>query len=146
MKFDEIEAAWTKDSDIDLSNIDSECVRLSHLHAKYFPLLSRQMGSLQALNIRLKALKRDKREYYLGETPIEVLSEKGLPAFAKKIVKSEVDLYVDSDPEVQTLLEQIAVHQVRVTFLELIVKSLNNRGYLLKTALDFQKFKNGLLT
>ena len=145
MKYEELEQMWEKDSRMDVECLDQEALKIPLLQSNYFNLLMRERASLKKLHFDVARLRRFKREYYLGEVPAEVLADKGIPVFAKRLVKTDVDVYVDTDDEVVALLEKVAVVQSKVDFLDLCVKSLNNRSFMIKNAIDFLKFKHGVV-
>jgi|TARA_R100000005_G_C4971931_1_gene184593 hypothetical protein len=53
-------------------------------------------------------------------------------------------MYIESDKDIVNHNLKIAYAKEKVEFLESIVKSLNVRGYQIKTAVDWEKFKVGL--
>lgn len=145
VKYEDIEDMWKQDSILDPENLDSESLRIPLLHSKYFSLLVRERAVLRKLHLDLDQLKHWKREYFQGQIPHEELLDKGIPIFSRMLVKSELDVFVDADSDVRKVLEKIAVAQSKVDFLDLCVKSLNNRTFFIKNAIDYLKFKNGML-
>ncbi len=145
MKYEEIVELWNKDSQIDPDRLDSESLRTPMIQGTYFNLFCRERAVLSKLNIDLKKLRRWKRDYLLGEISPEELVEKGIPVPARRIVKADVDLYIDTDDEVIALLGKIVVVQTKVDFLDLCVKSLTTRGWTIRNAIEFLKFKHGVI-
>jgi hypothetical protein len=144
MKYDEIVEMWATDSKIDSENLSHESLNIPMLQGKYFNLFCREKAILTKLTLDLNQLKRWKRDYFLGEIPPEELIEKGIPVFARRLVKSEVDAFVDTDNEVVNFLEKIAVVQTKVDFLNLCVKSMNDRQWNIRNAIEFLKWKHGV--
>lgn len=144
MKYEEIIEMWDADSKIDSNNLNQESLDIPFLQGKYFNLYCREKAILAKLNLDLVQLKKWKRDYFLGETPPEELIEKGIPVFSKRLVKSEVEIHVDSDKDVITLLEKIVVAQTKVDLLNLLVKSMNERQWNIRNAIEFLKYKNGI--
>jgi hypothetical protein len=144
MKYDEIVEEWQKDSKIDSENLTHESLNIPLLQGKYFNLFCREKAILTKLTLDLNQLKRWKRDYFLGEIPPEELIEKGIPVFARRLVKSEVDTFVDTDKDVVEFLEKIAVVQTKVDFLNLCVKSINDRQWNIRNAIEFLKWKHGV--
>jgi hypothetical protein len=144
MKYEDLVQMWEIDAKLDSDNLDRESLRIPLLQGKYFNLYCRERASLAKLNLELNQLKRWKRDYYLGEISPEELTEKGIPVFARRLVKSEVDTYVDTDSDIITFLERLVVVQTKVDFLNLIVKSINDRQWNVRNAIEFLKFKNGI--
>jgi hypothetical protein len=59
-------------------------------------------------------------------------------------MKSELPMHIDSDSDIIKSTLRIAVQQEKVDVLESIIKSLNGRGYNIKAAIDYEKFKTGM--
>ena len=59
------------------------------------------------------------------------------------ILKQEISTYMEGDKEIIDLSLRVGVAQEKVDFLDSIIKSLQTRGYLIKSAIDFQKFIMG---
>jgi hypothetical protein len=59
-------------------------------------------------------------------------------------MKSELPMHIDSDSDIIKSTLRIAVQQEKVDVLESIIKSLNGRGYNIKSAIDWEKFKTGM--
>jgi len=52
-------------------------------------------------------------------------------------------MYLDADQDIIKINLKISVQQEKVDTLEAIIKSISNRGYLIKSAIDFERFKVG---
>jgi hypothetical protein len=92
----------------------------------------------------LKVLRLEKYEFLtLGAT--EETRAKGwvLPPQGK-ILKNEVQMFIDADKEIIDLTLRISLQKEKVDFVESIIRMIQNRNFSLKTALDFEKFKNGV--
>ena len=53
--------------------------------------------------------------------------------------KDSVKRYIDADEKVQTIVLKIRYYDVMLTYLEDIIKQINNRGFQLKNIIDWQK-------
>jgi hypothetical protein len=60
-----------------------------------------------------------------------------------KILRSDVNNYIDSDKDIVNLSLKIGMQLEKIDLLESIIKTIINRGYNLKVALDWEKFKMG---
>ena len=87
-----------------------------------------------------KSLLRDKFEYYTGKAEPSIYQEK---PFDLKVLKSDLGLYMDSDPELQLLQTRINYYEEIMFFLEKVLQCLNNRGFQIKNSIDWQKFMQG---
>ncbi len=143
MKIEEIREAWDVDSAIDKTEIGDESLKIPKLHAKYMRMLSDERLLLRKLESDLKVLKRDKYEFYtMGPTKEQKDLGWELPARGM-VLKQDINIYMESDRQVVDLTLRIGMQQEKVEMLDSIIRSIMNRGYQLKTALDFLKFTMG---
>ena len=63
--------------------------------------------------------------------------------FDLKVLKSDLGLYMDSDPELQLLQTRINYYEEIMFFLDKVLHCLNNRGFQIKNSIDWQKFMQG---
>ena len=63
--------------------------------------------------------------------------------FQLKLLKADIDTYIEADNDVIASSKIIALHEEKVGYLESIVKSLSTRGYLIKNAIDWKRFTEG---
>jgi hypothetical protein len=144
MKLDDIYQEWEKDSDINRNELGDEALRIPKLHHKYFKIFTQERLTLRKLEFDLKQLKLEKYEFFTqGPTPEQ--HEKGwkLPPQGK-ILKSDANNYVDSDQEVIQLALRIGMQLEKIELLESVIKTLTNRGFNIKSAIEWEKFKVGI--
>ena len=91
----------------------------------------------------LKKKRRVILEYYLGELDQEELQELGREQFYKKLLKNEVDLYIDSDDALTEQSLCVSVQEEKVGYLEAVLRQINNRGFQIKNAIDWNRFITG---
>jgi hypothetical protein len=98
---------------------------------------------LRKYELDLKKLRLEKYEFYT-QGPTEETHAKGwhLPPIGK-VIKSEVNNYVDADDDIIQLTLKVGIQQEKIEMLESIIKSLTNRGFLIKSAIDFERFRTG---
>ena len=63
--------------------------------------------------------------------------------FQYKLLKADVQEYIDADDNVIESKKLLALQEEKVNYLESIVKSLTTRGYLIKNAIDWKRFTEG---
>jgi hypothetical protein len=144
MKLDELYAMWDQDSKYDDLNLDKESLNISSLHAKYNRLLSETRSQLRAAMIRKKAHFSTLRDYYLGNlNNPEDLERIGRQPFLNKVLKNEVQGYIDADGDLVRMDERIAVLEEKVEVIVEIMKCIHKRGYDIKSAIEWRKFTNG---
>lgn len=143
MKIDEIIAAWKSDTKLDDLNLDMESTKIPNLHSKYLTMLSDERIILRGLNFEKKKIHKKLRAYYSGEFTEEELEESGREQFRKKVIRSEMDDYVYSDDEMIRIEAKIEMQQEKVDVLSEIIKSINNRGFQIKNAIDWRRLTMG---
>jgi len=143
MTIDEIMDQWTADAKIDDIDLDHESLKTPNLHAKYLKLLFAEKLKLRKYNIQKKTLIKVLSEYYKGDlNNPEDLEELKREPWQRTILKQDLTSYVESDPEMIKLLTKTAYQEEVVLLLEDILKSINNRGFQIKNAIDWRKLTN----
>lgn len=143
MKLEDIQNHWLEDTKIDRTDLDNESTKIPYLHSKYWKFLINEKMILRKKKNELLELKKRKYEYYSGKFSQQDYDETGWEQFSLRLLKQDIQMYIDSDEHVSKLILDIALQDEKCKFLEDIVKSLHSRGFLLKTAMDFIKFTNG---
>ena len=96
------------------------------------------------LNQDYKNTYKLKYQYYQGLLSKEELEEKGWDIQPLKILKADIPVYIESDEDLQLIKNKIQLTEDKIEILENIIKTLNNRGYLIKNAIEWSKFQNGV--
>lgn len=143
MKLEEIHDLWADDCNVDRTELGEESLRIPKLHSKYLRIYSEERLLLRKLEENRKELVKLKHDYYRGILPEEDLKANGWTPFQLSVLKSDVPLYLDADQDVIKINLKISVQQEKVDTLEAIVRSISNRGYLIKNAIDYERFKVG---
>lgn len=144
MKLEDIHENWSKDSRINTTDIAGESVNTPKLHGKYLHILSSERMKLRQLREQKKELIRLKTEYYMGRLDHEEMKARGWEPFAMRLLKNDVPTYLDGDQDMIKLNLQIGVQEEKVEVLESIIKIISNRGFSIKSYIDWKKFENGL--
>ncbi|ASD50382.1 UvsY-like recombination mediator [Acidovorax phage ACP17] len=140
MKTSEIQEMIAADSVLDENRLDFESLRIPQLHSKYYRLFMDEARTLKEMNFAYAKMKKEKTEYYLGKAPEEVYKEKPLDM---KVLKTDLDLYMNGDMELHEMETKMQLQKLKTEMLEKFITTLNQRGFSIKTALDFMKFKAG---
>jgi hypothetical protein len=133
-----------KDLHIKDAELDTESLRIPQLHNKYLNMLHDEKIMLQALRVKRKMLLRDKWEYYTGKMDEDTLKQKGWEPFNLKILKQDVDMYIESDSDMIAIESKVFMQQERVEFLQETVKAINNLQWRIRDAIAWRKFINGV--
>jgi len=143
MQLNEIQDYWESDSKIDRTELGEESLKIPQLHSKYFKIYSNERIRLKELENQYKSFHRIKYEYYMGQLSEEDHKRYGWEPNQLKILKTDVSMYIDGDEEVIAIKRKIQLQEEKLDFLESIIKTLNNRGFLVKNAIDWIKFTQG---
>ena len=73
----------------------------------------------------------------------ETLNDINREVWAKKVLKSELDTYIDSDTEMIQELLQLAMQEEKVNYLTSIIKRIENRNWEIRNAIEWNKFQAG---
>jgi len=143
MKFEEIQKLWTSDCNIDETELAQESVKIPQLHNKYLIFYSNEKLRLKTQRFDHSKLVKLKKEYYGGRMSQEELEAIDWEPFQHKLLKADVEQYVDADDNVIESKKMLALQEEKVDYLEAIVKGLSTRGYLIKNAIDWKRFTEG---
>lgn len=143
MKLENIFELWDRDSQISREDLDRESLNASRLHQKYHKIYTQERILTRNYELELKQLRLAKFEFYT-QGPTRETQERGwlLPPQGK-ILKADANTYVDADKDVVDLTLKIGIQHEKVELLESIIKSIMNRGFQIKNAIDFIKFQSG---
>jgi len=143
MKIEDILEKWKEDSEVDRTELGDEALKIPKLHHKYYQMYISEKLALRSLDADMKKLKLDKYEFYTqGHTEETRALGWELPAKGM-ILKTDIPMYIDADRELIKLSLKIGIQQEKIELLESIIKSLNNRGYNIKAAIEWIRFTNG---
>ena len=137
-----LQKMWEEDSEIDKDNLHDESLKLPQLHAKYFDLyntifLLRKKADQQRKNIR-----HERYEYFSGKADPDVYVKDPFP---KKIRdKDTMTKYLDADEKLSNSSLKIEYYDTMLTYIESILKVIQNRTYQIKNAIEFMRFQSGL--
>jgi hypothetical protein len=132
-----------KDMQIDDVNLDLESLRTPQLHGKYLNLLHENSLILHKNIIEQKELRRLKWEYYTGKLDQETLNEKGWQPFGLKILRTDLDVYLESDKDLLRMEAKINYLKEKVKYIESVLQAIGRRGWDIKSAIEWKKFMSG---
>ena len=145
MKIEEIYKMWSKDLEIDTTNISGESANIPKLHNKYFQVYMQEGMKLKRLKAEYKQLKLAKEQYYRGELDAEELKEHGWSPLGLKILRQDIPAHLDADKDIINISLKIGMQEEKVNYLESIIKMINNRGFQLKHIIDWERFRTGAI-
>lgn len=143
MTFEDLQREIEKDLSFDETQLDTESLRIPQLHNKYLKFLYSEKLLLKKYRNDMGELSRIKYEYYTGKMDEAALKERGWEPFQLRVLKNDVDMYLEGDKDIIKLRGRIQLQEERVDYLEATVKSIANRGWLIRNAIDWKKFLGG---
>ena len=142
-KIDEILVMWEQDSIINSSEVGSELINIPKLHSKYLNILSHYRLLIKEIEIKYNKLHLLKFEYYQGLLDPSEMKVRGWVPLGIKLVKSEIPKYLDADDDLIKLTAQKKLYEEIVYVCESIMKEINNRGFHLRSYIQWQQFITG---
>ena len=143
MDIESLKKMVEKDMQIDELNLDIESLKTPQLHGKYLNILHDESLVLHKNMIEQKELRRLKWEYYLGKLDQETLAEKGWQPFGLKILRTDIDVYPESDKDLLRMEARISYLKEKVKYIESVLQAINRRGWDIKSAIEWKKFMSG---
>lgn len=140
MNLDEIQLLWAEDSKLDPDNLHNESIKIPSLHSKYYNIYNNIVLLKKMEENKYKILKKEKWLYYTGKADPEVYKTN---PFDHKVLKPDIDKYMDADEEIMRIISKIDYYQTMLSFLDSILKTILNRTYQIKNAIEFMRFTAG---
>ena len=131
MRFDELSEMVDRDLRIDDTELDVESIKTPQLHNKYLKIYTQLSLSLKKTKDDRKVLYKEKWEYYTGKSSPEVYKEN---PFDLKILRSDVQMYIDADKEYQEATQKEEYIKMMGDYAERILKEINTRGFIINTS------------
>jgi hypothetical protein len=128
---------------MDETELSHESIKIPQLHNKYLIFYSNEKLKFKEIKYLFAGLIKRKRDYYSGRMTAKELEMADWEPFQLKLLKADVQEYIDADDNVIESKKLLALQEEKVNYLESIVKSLTTRGYLIKNAIDWKRFTEG---
>lgn len=135
---------WRLDATVDSTELGIASLKIPELHSKYLKIYFDERRKLKALEFQSKDLSLKKYEYYNGKLSQEELDELNWEPFVKRLMKNEVDMYLDSDKDIIQNNVRIINQKEKLAFLEEVLKNVNQRNFQIKNAIEWKKFTQGV--
>ena len=140
MNIDEIQTLWEEDSKIDPDNLHQESLKIPSLHAKYYKIYNNIILLKKLEENKYKILRKERWLYYSGKAEPEVYKES---PFDHKVLKPDLDKYMDADSDLLKITSKIEYYQSMINYLDSILKTILNRTYQIKNAIEYMRFTAG---
>ena len=142
MHIDNLKQAWSKDSAMS-SDFHRESMNTPQLHSKYLNYYFDEKKDLNRMQKAYARMKRIRFEYYTGTIEPEMLDKFSWEPFLRKILKTEVQMYLDSDEVLSTMEVELQDQKDKIHFIEEVLKQIGQRNFQIKEAISWQKFVSG---
>jgi len=141
MTLDELKLQVQKDLRVDDEHLDTESLKNQEIKAKYLDHKSRYELLLFRAKGDYKRMYREKWEYYGGKADAKIYATK---PFDLKVLKTDLAVYITSDEEIINAENKVGYLETVVDYIKGVIKSVDNRGWDIKNAIEWKKFEAGV--
>ena len=141
MNLDKIQEMWQKDSVIDPDNLHNESLKIPQLHSKYYTLYNTITLLREKARESYNRVRLERHNFYTGKAPADVYVAEPFPYKVRE--KDAIQRYMDADEKLNTIDMKIKYYDTELKFLEEIIKTVANRTFQIKNAIEWQKFQAG---
>ena len=142
MDLEKLQEQADKDLKINDTELDLESLKTPQLHNQYMKHLTKYKLMLSRAETEYNIMKKEKWEYYTGKADASVYAEK---PFDLKILRTDIDKYLDSDIDLQKQKQKVDYLNTTVDFLDRTIRQIGNRGFTIKNDIDWRKFTSGAI-
>ena len=143
MSFEELKIQAREDLAIlDQERLDQESFKNQNIKPKWLEYRSRYDQLLIMRRADHQRMYRAKWEYYGGKADAKIYVAK---PFDLKVLKSDLQMYIQSDDEILELQGKIAYYESIIKYIDGVIKSIDNRGWDIRNAQDWKKFEAGMV-
>ena len=140
MTLDELQAQAEKDLKIDDTELDLESLKTPQLHSQYLKTYSTYALMMKKAEGDYSKLHIKKWLFFTGKAEPEEYKEKN---FDLKVLRQDVDKFIDSDDEIIKQRQKIEYLKQICHYCESTLKQINNRTFQIKNAIEWKKFTMG---
>ena len=142
MDLEQLQDLADKKLKINDTELDLESLKTPQLHNEFLKHLTKFKLMLSRAETEYNVLKKDKWEYYTGKADASVYAQK---PFDLKILRTDIDKYLDADIDLQKAKQKVDYLETTVDFLDRTIRQISNRGFTIKNAIDWRKFTSGAI-
>ena len=141
MNLEQIQERWERDSQIDPDNLHDESLKIPQLHSKYYTVYNTITLLREKALETYNRVRLERYNYYTGKAPAEVYEEEPFPYKVRD--KEAIQRHMDADEKLNKINLKIRYYDHMLRFLEDIIKTISNRTFQIKNALEWHKFQAG---
>ena len=142
MNLEELKLQVSQDLKVDDEHLDTESLKNQEIKAKYLEHKSKFELLLFKAKGDYKRLYREKWEYYGGKADAKIYATK---PFDLKVLKTDLGVYISADEEIIDAENKIGYLETVVDYIKGVIKSVDNRGWDIKNAIEWKKFEAGVI-
>ena len=142
MTLEELQDIVEKKLKINDTELDLEALKTPQLHNEFLKHYNKFKLMKTKASVELATIKLHKWEYYTGKADPMVYQQK---PFNLKILKQDVDKYIEADEDYQKIKQKVDYLETIVDFLDRTIRQIQNRGFLIKDAIEWRKFTSGAI-
>jgi len=116
-------------------------LRIPQLHCKYYTIYNTITLLRERTRNSYNKVKLERYNYYTGKAPAEVYAEEPFPYKVRE--KDAIQRYIEADDKLTKLDLKIRYYDTTLKFLEEIIKTISNRTFQIKNAIEWHKFQSG---
>ena len=143
MNINELEEMCTKDTKIDITDLDGYSISIPELANKYHQLAYLEKNLLRYLKSEYKIIKLSRWKYYSGKANPVAYEEE---PFDLKVLKNDMDRFLDGDVQVLTIKNKVEEQEEKVKLIEDTAKVIQNASFNISNTIKWKKFLAGDLT
>lgn len=135
--------SWSEDSVIDKSELAAEALKIEQVYDKYLKMQARAKRALREIEARYKRARLERFEFYtMGPTKAQLEAGERLPAQGR-LLKRDAEPYVDCDPRVLQVAEELAQAADVVDALSEKLRLIRDRNFRITNAIADMRHKDG---
>jgi hypothetical protein len=138
---EKLQEMWQKDSVIDPDNLHDESLKIPQLHSKYYTIYNTITLLREKARETYSRAKLERYNYYTGKAPAEVYVEEPFPYKVRD--KEALQRHLDADERLNKIDLKIRYYDIMLKFLEEIIKTVSNRTFQIKNAIEWNRFQAG---
>ena len=141
MNLDKIQEMWQTDSVIDPDNLHDESLKIPQLHSKYYTIYNTITLLREKARDSYNRIRLERYNYYTGKADPEVYEKEPFPYKVRE--KDAIQRHLEADERLTTIDLKIRYYDATLKFLEEIIKTVANRTFQIKNAIEWHKFQAG---
>ena len=141
MNLEKIQEMWERDAVIDPDNLHDESLKIPQLHSKYYTVYNTISLLREKARESYNRIRLERHNYYTGKASAEVYAEDPFPYKVRE--KDAIQRHMEADEKLSAAEMKIKYYDVILKFLEEIIRTVSNRTYQIKNAIEWQKFQSG---